>query len=70
LQGGTQTKAILNDNVVIGGDIIIAINNVRIANTDDLLAYLEEHTLPGQTVAFTVVRGGQTETVQVTIGKA
>jgi S1-C subfamily serine protease len=70
LQGGTQTKAILGNNVIIGGDIIIAINGVRIANTDDLLSYLEEHTLPGQTVPFTVVRNGQTQTVQVTIGKA
>jgi S1-C subfamily serine protease len=70
LQGGTVTKPVLNQNVILGGDIIIAINNIRIANTDDLLAYLEEHTLPGQTVAFTVVRGDQTQIVQVTIGKA
>ena len=70
LQGGSSIKAILNDNIIVGGDVIIAINNVRIANTDDLLSYLEQHTLPGQTVSFTVVRGGQTQNVQVTIGKA
>ena len=70
LQGGTRTIAVLNSNVVVGGDIIIGVGNVRIANTDDLLSYLEQHTLPGQTVGFTVVRGGQTQTVQVTIGKA
>ncbi len=70
LQGGTATKAILNQNIVVGGDIIIAINNVRIANTDDLLSYLEQHTLPDQIVSFTVVRNGQTQTVSVTIGKA
>ena len=70
LQGGNSIKAILNDNIIVGGDVIIAINNVRIANTDDLLSYLEQHTLPGQTVSFTVVRGGQTQNVQVTIGKA
>jgi S1-C subfamily serine protease len=70
LQGGSRTIGVLNDNVVVGGDIIIAINNIRIANTDDLLSYLEEHTLPGQTVSFTVIRSGQTQNVQVTIGKA
>ena len=70
LQGGNSVKAILNDNVVVGGDIIIGVGNVRIANTDDLLSYLEQHTLPGQTVNFTVFRGGQTQTVAVTIGKA
>lgn len=70
LQGGNTVKAVLNKNVVVGGDIIIAIGNTRIANTDDLLSYLERYTLPGQTVTFTVVRNGQTQSVQVTIGKA
>jgi S1-C subfamily serine protease len=70
LQGGTQYKAVLGDNVIVGGDIIIAINNVRIANTDDLLAYLEQHTLPSQSVTFTVIRGGSQQDVSVTIGKA
>jgi S1-C subfamily serine protease len=70
LQGGNTIKAVLNENVVVGGDIIIGIGNVRIANTDDLFSYLEQNTLPGQTVAFTVVRNGQTQNVQVIIGKA
>ncbi len=70
LQGGDHYQAILGDNVIVGGDIIIAINNVRIANTDDLLSYLERNTLPGQTASFTVVRDGQTQSVQVSIGKA
>jgi S1-C subfamily serine protease len=52
------------------GDIITAINGARITNTDDLLSYLEQHTLPGQTVNFTVVRTGQIQTIQITIGKA
>jgi len=70
LKGGTKTIGILNSNVAIGGDIIIGINGVRIANTDDLLSYLEQHTLPGQSADFTIVRSGQTQTVTVTIGKA
>jgi S1-C subfamily serine protease len=70
LRGGNQYKAILGDNIIVGGDIIIAINNVRIANTDDLLAYLERYTLPGQTVTFTVVRDATQQDISVTIGKA
>ncbi len=70
LQGGNTQKSILGSTVVLGGDIITAINNQRIANTDDLLSYLEEHTLLGQTIDFTVIRNGQQQTVQVTIGKA
>ena len=70
LKGGTTQQTILGSPVQLGGDIIIAINNQRITNTDDLLSYLEQHTLPRQTVPFTVVRNGQQQTIQVTIGKA
>ncbi len=63
LKGGSTQTTILGSNVVIGGDIIIAINGTRITNTDDLLSYLEQNTLPGQTASFTVVRSGQTQTV-------
>ncbi len=70
LQGGNTQKQILGSAVTLGGDIITAINNQRITNTDDLLSYIEQHTLPGQTINFTVIRNGQQQTIQVTIGKA
>ena len=70
LHGGNTQRSILGSNVQLGGDIITAINNTRITNTDDLLSYLEQHTLPGQTINFTVIRNGQQQTIQVTIGKA
>ena len=68
LKGGSTQVSILVSTVAIGGDIIIAVNGVRISNTDDLLSYLEENTLPGQTANFTVIRNGQTQTVSVSIG--
>ena len=70
LNGGNTQVNILGTRTLIGGDIIVGINSQRITNTDDLLSYLEQHTLPGQTVDFTVIRSGQTQTVPVTIGKA
>jgi S1-C subfamily serine protease len=70
LKGGNTQTTILGTRTIIGGDIITAINNQRITNTDDLLSYLEQHTLPDQTINFTIIRNGQTQTVAVTIGKA
>jgi S1-C subfamily serine protease len=70
LKAGSTQTSILGSTVIIGSDIITAINNTRITNTDDLLSYLEQHTLPGQNVNFTLIRNGQQQTVQVTIGKA
>jgi S1-C subfamily serine protease len=69
LKGGNTQASILGSTVTLGGDIITSINGARITNTDDLLSYLEEHTLPGQTAQFTIVRSGQTQTIAVTIGK-
>ena len=68
LHGATRQAVVLGSNTPVGGDVVTAINGVRIANTDDLLTYLEENTLPGQTVNLTVVRDNQTVTVPVTLG--
>jgi S1-C subfamily serine protease len=69
LKDGSTQVQIEGQTYIIGGDIIIAVNGTAITNTDSLLSYLEEITLPGQTVPFTVIRDNQTQTVQVTIGK-
>jgi S1-C subfamily serine protease len=69
LQGGTQRVLILGQWVTIGGDIIIAINGTRIRNIDDLSSYLEEYTLPDQTINVTIVRNNQIMNLTVKLGK-
>ena len=69
LLGGNRTAIIDGESVTIGGDIIIAINGSRITNFDDLSAYLEEFTSPGQTINVTIVRNNQSMNVTVTLGK-
>jgi S1-C subfamily serine protease len=68
LQSGTQRVLIAGEYVTIGGDIIIAINETRITNMDDLSTYLEEYTLPGQTINATIVRNNQTITQAIELG--
>jgi S1-C subfamily serine protease len=68
LQGGTEQVRIGEERVVIGGDIIIAINGTRITGIDDLSAYLEEYTLLGQTIDLTIVRDNETITVSLELG--
>lgn len=70
LEGGDTQKSIMGSRVIIGGDIIIGVNDHGITNGDDLLAYLERNALPEQILNFTVIRDGETQTVQVTIGTA
>lgn len=50
-------------------DIIIALNQTRIRNNDDLASYLAENTLPGQLLRITVVRGNSTIDVDVILGR-
>jgi S1-C subfamily serine protease len=49
-------------------DIIIAMNETTIRNNDDLASYLEEKTMPRQTIVLTVVRDSTTIPVSVTLG--
>jgi S1-C subfamily serine protease len=62
--GGPANKAGLK-----GDDIIIAINAtyiaMRIRSMDDLSTFLEEYTLPNQTVNVTIVRNNQTLPVEL-----
>jgi S1-C subfamily serine protease len=68
LHGGTQQVTVAGQTVIIGGDIIIAINGTRITNIDDLSTYLEEHTLPGQTINVTIMRSNQKMTLAIVLG--
>jgi putative serine protease PepD len=49
-------------------DIIIAVNNQTVKSNDDMASYLEQHTLPGDTVTFTVMRSNAETPVDVTLG--
>jgi S1-C subfamily serine protease len=65
LQGGTEQVTVVDEQIIIGGDIIIAVSGVRITGIDDLSAYLEEYTLPGQTVDLTVIRNNETISISL-----
>ncbi len=68
LQAGTQQVAVAGNVVIIGGDIIIALNGIRITNLDDLSTFLEEHTLPGDVINVTIFRSNQRMDLQLTVG--
>lgn len=68
LQGGVQQVQIIDERVIIGGDVIIGIDGVRIVNGDALMSYLEEYTQPGQTITITIVRENQILDIPITLG--
>lgn len=68
LKAGTQQATVEGNTIMLGGDVIIAINGTRILDGEGLSAYLEGSTLPGQTLSLTIIRNGQTMNVSVTLG--
>ncbi len=68
LQGGARQIQLSSGTVIVGGDIVVAFDGTRIRNMDDLSTYLEEHTLPNQTIDVTIIRNGKTMTLPLKLG--
>jgi 2-alkenal reductase len=68
LRGGTRQTQIEGRTLAIGGDIVVAIDGTRVISIDDASTYLEEQTLPGQTITITIVRDNQLLTLTVKLG--
>ena len=68
LRGGNRTESVRGVDLIIGGDIIVAVNGVAVRDLDQLLGYLVENTLPGDTVTLSVIRNEETLDVDVKLG--
>ena len=69
IQGGDRMVRIGRYQIALGGDVIVAIDDVPINNYQDLNVYLETQTVVGDTVQVTVLRAGEELTVPVTLGE-
>jgi 2-alkenal reductase len=69
LRGSQETVTIDGNEVQIGGDVIVAIDDLPVQGMDDLIVYLVKETEPGQRVTLTVLRDGQEEEIEVTLSE-
>jgi serine protease Do len=67
LQGSDRQVKIEDQEVRVGGDVIVAIDGQPVKEFDDLVSYLTRATDVNQQVTLTVLRRGQEETVQATL---
>jgi S1-C subfamily serine protease len=67
LHGGNQQAYLGNMPIVLGGDMIVAIDGKEITDTSDIAALMDKHQ-PGDTVNVTVYRGRKKFSVRVTLG--
>lgn len=68
IQGATQEVLIGNRRVLIGGDIITAVNGESIQNWNDIQEFLQLYTEAGQTITLSLVRGEQQLELPLTLG--
>lgn len=68
LRGATRQVRLGNTIVAIGGDIILQIDGKKAESGDVLIRYLREKR-PGDRALLTVLRGGKTINVPLTLGK-
>jgi 2-alkenal reductase len=65
LRAGTETREILGDDFVRGGDVIVGIAGHPVRSAADVVRVVTEDLSPGQAVAVRFVRGKEPRTVTV-----
>ena len=68
IRAGSSTVVIGGATYLVGGDVIISVNGIKVLNQDGLAAYLEENATAGQRVQLGLIRSGAPTTVTVTLG--
>ena len=67
LHGSDLQVTIDGQQVSVGGDVIIAIDDQPVKEMDDLIAYLSAKTGVGQKVSLTVLRDGKEKRLEATL---
>jgi S1-C subfamily serine protease len=69
LRGGNQQAYVGNTPIMLGGDLIIAIDGHQVADPQDISAIMDKHQA-GDAVSVTILRGRQQMTLKLLLGEA
>jgi S1-C subfamily serine protease len=69
LHGGNQQAYLGNTPIMLGGDLIVAIDGQEVTSTQDISAIMDKHQ-SGDTVSVTIYRGRQQMTFKLLLGEA
>ncbi len=64
-----RAETVDGQRVPAGGDVIVGVDDAAVETDHDLLRYIALETDPGETVAVEVVREGERQTVELTLGE-
>jgi len=66
--GSARARSSLGVDLILGGDIVTAVDGVPIRSSDELVAYTALRARPGETRKLTVLRDGKEMTINLTFG--
>jgi S1-C subfamily serine protease len=69
LHGGNEQAYVGNMPILLGGDLIVAIDGQEVTDPSDISAIMNKHQ-PGDTVAVTIFRGRKQITLKLLLGEA
>jgi len=67
LHGSDRQVEVDGQQMVVGGDVITAVNGQPVQSIDDLITYLYSNGQVGEKVSLTILRDGKEQTVDVTL---
>jgi len=69
LHGGNEQAYVGNTPIMLGGDLILAIDGQEVTDPQDINALMDKHQA-GDTVSVTILRGQRRMTIKLTLGEA
>jgi S1-C subfamily serine protease len=69
LRGGNEQAYVGNTPIMLGGDLIIAIDGQQIADPQDISAIMDRHQA-GDTISITILRGRRQMNIKLILGEA
>src|SRR6516164_6016073 len=69
LRGGNEQAYVGNTPIMLGGDLIVAIDGQQVTDPQDISVIMDKHQA-GDTISITVLRGRRQVTVKLTLGEA
>ena len=69
LHGGNQQAYVGNTPIMLGGDLIVAIDGQQVTDPQDINALMDKHQA-GDTISVTLYRGRRQMTLKLILGEA
>jgi S1-C subfamily serine protease len=69
VQGGDRVVQLGRFRLPVGGDILVAIDELPLQTSRELTLYLDTQTRVGQRVKLTLVRDGEQVVIEATLGE-